>query len=87
MDDYTPGGLSRDRVDALNQLESGLADTTWIPRNLPASVKLVVSFKREGEEAEQLARYFRDVVPETYAEVKLFDSLEDRKRLVDAYLD
>ena len=74
-------------IDALNQLESGLADLTWIPRNLPAGVKLVISFKREGGEAEQLARHFREEVPQTCAEVKPFDSLEDRKEIVDAYLD
>ena len=74
-------------IDALNQLESGLADHTWIPRKLPDGVKLVVSFKREGDDAEKLTQHFREKVPETCVEVKSFDSLEDRKELANAYLD
>ena len=43
-------------IDALNQLETGLRDLDWLPSRLPRNVKLIVSFKRGEEEAEQLRR-------------------------------
>ena len=74
-------------IDALDQLESGLKDLYWLPRTLPNGIKLVISFKRDGIEAENLASQFRDSLARTYYEIRPFDSIEDRKKLVNAFLD
>ena len=48
------GGRVRVVIDAINQLESGLSDLAWLPAELPGSVRLVVSLKRGGADAEAL---------------------------------
>ena len=73
-------------LDALNQLESGLSDTRWLPSKLPENVKLVVSFKLGDEAAEELLERFRECGNAHLSEVKPFDDFEDRRRLVRAYL-
>jgi hypothetical protein len=71
-------------IDALNQLESGLTDLNWLPLLLPENIKLIVSFKRD-EKAEELFRRWREAQV-NLSEVKPFDNLDDRRRLVKAYL-
>ena len=73
-------------IDALNQLESGLADVGWLPRTLPANVKMIVSFKRGEAAAEALHGRLRDSRQVDVAEVRPFERLDDRRRLVRAYL-
>jgi WD40 repeat protein len=73
-------------IDALNQLETGLSDLTWLPRQLPDNIKLIVSFKREDKAAEELyASLVRDQSVQL-AEVRPFEDREDRKKLVRTYL-
>ena len=71
-------------LDALNQLESGLSDLSWMPWQLPENVKLVVSFKRGEAGAEELLDRLQGQV--SRAEVQPFGSLEDRRQLVRVYL-
>lgn len=73
-------------LDALNQLETGLSDLAWLPRRLPEGIKLIVSFKRGEKAAEDLYdRLARDQAVRL-AEVKPFEDLEDRRKLIKAYL-
>jgi len=72
-------------LDALNQLESGLSDMAWLPIWLPEKVKLIVSFKRGEDAAEELLQHMQGRV--ILAEVKPFANLEDRRELVRVYLD
>ena len=71
-------------LDALNQLESGLADLAWLPYQLPKNVKLIISFKRGAAEAEEL--YQRMQGQAVLYDVRPFVSLDDRRKLVKAYL-
>ena len=71
-------------LDALNQLETGLADLSWIPWQLPENIKLIVSFKRGEASAEELLKRLEGQV--SHLEVLPFTSLEDRKKLVKVYL-
>lgn len=71
-------------LDALNQLESGLSDLSWLPYQLPENVKLVVSFKRGEPEADELLQNLQGSA--LLAEVKPFVNLDDRRKLVRAYL-
>jgi WD40 repeat protein len=73
-------------LDGLNQLESGLGDLAWLPLALPPGVKLVASFKRGEPQAEA---YFEQLCAggqAILAKVHPFESLEDRRKLVEAYL-
>jgi hypothetical protein len=72
-------------IDALNQLESGLRDLHWLPQSLPPNIKLIVSFKRDDEASEQAYQHFK-AAQATLVEVRPFAELEDRRRLVRAYL-
>jgi hypothetical protein len=72
-------------LDALNQLESGLQDLHWLPRTLPNNIKLIVSFKRDDDASEQLYQHFQ-AAQSTLIEVPPFAELEDRRKLVRAYL-
>jgi len=74
-------------LDGLNQLESGLKDLYWLPRKIPNGLHIVVSFKSEGVEAEKIASQLSLSLPDTYYEIKPFESPEDRKKLISAYLD
>src|SRR5262249_10136739 len=73
-------------LDALNQLASGLRDLDWLPHTLPPGVKLVVSFKRGEEEAEHLHRALEARGDVLLAEVPPFANLDDRRNLVEGYL-
>ena len=74
-------------IDAINQLESGLSDLQWIPRKIPDGIKIIVSFKKDGEAAEKLYKRITDDPTVTVGEVQSFDNTEDRKELINAFLD
>jgi WD40 repeat protein len=74
-------------IDAINQLESGLADLQWIPWQVPEGIKFVVSFKKKGEDAENLYKKIIDHPKVTVSHVLPFENTIDRKRLIDAYLN
>jgi WD40 repeat protein len=73
-------------LDALNQLESGLSDLSWLPKPLPPNIKLVVSFKRGEEAAEELYGQMARDERVQLSTVKPFAELQDRRKLVEAYL-
>ena len=74
-------------LDAINQLDRGLADTRWIPWHLPKNVKLIISFKLEAEGAEKLFQRLRSQNHAFLSEVQPFDNMNDRRLLVETYLD
>jgi WD40 repeat protein len=73
-------------MDGLNQLETGLSDLSWLPLALPVGVKLVASFKRGEEQAEAYFGKLKAGGQAILAEVRPFASLEDRRKLLRAYL-
>ncbi len=73
-------------IDALNQLESGFSDINWLPWQLPPNIKLIVSFKRGEQAAEELYNRFKNSGQVILSEVKPFEDIEDRQKLVRAYL-
>ncbi|HJX51461.1 MAG TPA: DUF4062 domain-containing protein, partial [Polyangia bacterium] len=46
-------------IDALNQLDSGLGDLDWLPKAMPAGLKMVVSFKTGTPAADELLGRWR----------------------------
>jgi WD40 repeat protein len=74
-------------IDALNQLESGMGDLYWIPSALPQNVKMIISFKRGEESADEYYRQQEESGGMVLAPVKPFDSEDDRKALVVSYLE
>ena len=73
-------------LDGLNQLESKLSDLAWLPLALPEKVKLVVSFKRGEAQAESYYEQLQARGNVILAEVRPFESLDDRRKLVQVYL-
>jgi len=73
-------------LDALNQLESGLSDLSWLPKPLPPNIKLIVSFKRGEEAAEELYRQMARDERVQLSEVRPFVDRQDRRKLIEAYL-
>jgi WD40 repeat protein len=73
-------------IDALNQLQSGLADLEWLARSLPKEVKLLVSFKLGDEKGDSLAAELQATGRVTLSEVRPFRELRHRRDLVAAYL-
>jgi WD40 repeat protein len=74
-------------IDALNQLESGMDDLYWIPSALPENVKLIVSFKLGEDSADEYYRQQEESGGMVLIAVKPFNSEDDRKALVIAYLE
>ena len=72
-------------LDALNQLETGLSDLTWLPYRLPKNIKLIVSFKRGEPDAEDLFKRLQEQA--VLCEVRPFENLEHRRELVNKYLE
>jgi hypothetical protein len=72
-------------LDALNQLESGLADLAWLPFQLPPNVKFIISFKRDDKNQAAEDLYQRLNKAAILREVEPF-SLDDRRELVKEYL-
>jgi formylglycine-generating enzyme required for sulfatase activity len=71
-------------LDAVNQLESGLSDLRWIPWQLPENVKLIISFRSGEENADKLLGLLQGQI--SHSEVQPFINLDDRRKLVKAYL-
>ncbi|WP_321508189.1 DUF4062 domain-containing protein [uncultured Methanoregula sp.] len=73
-------------IDGVNQLESGLTDLRWVPHKLPHGIKLIISFKRDGDDAEKICKQFAGSTSVILAEVKPFTNADDKKALITAYL-
>ncbi len=73
-------------LDGLNQLESGMADLAWLPLAPPPGIKVIASFKRGEPQAEAYLERLRAGEGASLAEVRPFEGLDDRRRLVRAYL-
>ena len=77
-------------LDALNQLETGLVDLNWLPLQLPANIKLLVSFKRNEHApeptVEEVYRRLQQSGQVILATVQPFVHLKHRRQLVQAYL-
>lgn len=73
-------------VDALNQLHSGLRDLYWLPREVPEHLKFVVSFKLGEEAGDKLYEKYKERGNFELAQVCPFESMEDRKALVQVFL-
>lgn len=73
-------------IDALDQLDSGLTDVGWLPRQLPGNIKLIVSFKRGDEAAEKLYQRFSEDNQVHLSQVKPFERRRHRRKLIKAYL-
>ncbi|HOT97942.1 MAG TPA: DUF4062 domain-containing protein [bacterium] len=73
-------------IDSLDQLNSGLDDLTWVPRLLPPDVKFIISFRSDARGGENAIAYFQQGGA-YLAEVPPFQELNDRRKLVQAYLD
>ena len=72
-------------IDALNQLESRLGDLDWLPKAMPAGLKIVVSFKTGTAVADELLGRWRAGNVQVH-ECRGFEDIEDRKKLVTGYL-
>jgi WD40 repeat protein len=72
-------------IDAVDQLESGLSDVSWIPRRLPPGVKFIISFKSDDEPGRRLLRSYEtdDVV---LSSIIPFDGHDERRSLVRVHL-
>lgn len=73
-------------IDALNQLESGLDDLTWLPWTLPLNVKLIFSFKLGDEKGDTLARRLARENRAIFGQIRPFETQHDRTNLVTQYL-
>ena len=73
-------------LDGLNQLETELSDLAWLPLALPRRHKLIASFKRGEPQAEAYFDQLQAGGHAILAEVQPFESLDDRRRLVQVYL-
>lgn len=79
-------------LDALNQLETGLKELNWLPSELPLGVKMIISFKRDRDDADAEKLYQRMQVGAELAEIKPFSGLDEkgvdvRIQLIDGYLN
>ncbi|HCC52080.1 MAG TPA: hypothetical protein DEQ30_08505 [Porphyromonadaceae bacterium] len=74
-------------IDALNQLETGMENLSWIPTTLPKNVKLIVSFKRGDKQADIF--YHQQVKTHSMIlqGIQPFNNTNDRKKLITAYLN
>lgn len=73
-------------LDALNQLDTGLSDLSWLPDPLPENVKIIVSVKDAPGESEALLRRWRPDPRVRMVSVRPFTEIEDRRSLVRAFL-
>ncbi len=72
--------------DALNQLESGLDDLSWLPWTLPENVRMIFSFKLDDEKGDALARRLVRENKAVLAKIRPFETPDDRSSLVTQYL-
>ncbi len=84
------GGATSERLvlvlDALNQLDSGLSDVDWLPRELPPGVRLVISFKIGEKEGDDLRQRLAESPENQVEELKPFEHVQDRRAVVNAWL-
>ncbi|NLZ99602.1 MAG: DUF4062 domain-containing protein [Clostridiaceae bacterium] len=73
-------------IDALNQLESGLSDLSWIPWVLPQNIKLILSFKLGDKDGDALARLISDEKRAVISKIRPFENSQDKKNLISQYL-
>ncbi len=73
-------------LDALDQLDSSLSNLAWLPQMLPPNLKVIASFQRGRPESEALIRSLQETGLARILEVKPFDSLDDRRKLVQETL-
>ncbi|MCI0413673.1 DUF4062 domain-containing protein [bacterium] len=71
-------------MDALDQLETGLSDFTWLSSDLPQNIKLVLSIREDIPEGQELLRRLEGLC--RIVRVKTFD-YPDRELLVKSYLE
>ena len=71
----------------LISLDTGLKDVNWLQSELPPGIKLIVSFKRDHADADAEKLFDRLKDRGDLLEIKPFDSAEDRKKLIDKYLE
>lgn len=76
-------------IDAINQLESGFDELTWLPLSgLPENIKLIISFRQDATGApELLERFTANGEYIRLARVKPFVGMKDRRTLVNTYLN
>ncbi|NLT15434.1 MAG: DUF4062 domain-containing protein, partial [Clostridiales bacterium] len=73
-------------IDALNQLDSGLDDLTWLPWLLPPNVKLIFSFKLGETKGDALLQKLERENKAVFELVRPFETPDDRSNLVTQYL-
>jgi hypothetical protein len=75
-------------IDAINQLDTGLKDLVWLPQyGLSENIKFIVSFRDDAVGAhEMMMRFATNKKHIRHAVVKPFTDLDDRRKLVNAYL-
>nr|MCR4751637.1 DUF4062 domain-containing protein [Eubacterium sp.] len=73
-------------IDAVNQLDSGLSDLTWIPETLPENVKLIISFKLGDPDGDALYKKITDDGSMRTHTLKGFNDRASRAAIVKQYL-
>ncbi|MCL2115052.1 MAG: DUF4062 domain-containing protein [Methanobrevibacter sp.] len=72
-------------IDGINQLSNGLAMVKWLPHKIPASLKIILSFKTEDN--EELIENIKNNDNVTNLEVQRLESVEDKKDIINKYLE
>ena len=74
-------------LDGLDQLETGLADLSWLPQVLPAGVQVVVSFRTDAEGGESLRARWEEDARISLVPLDRGWDVTSRRRLVDHFLE
>jgi len=73
-------------LDAVNQLSDGAQMLTWLPRALPAGLKLIISLK-EDISSHPLIERLKSESGVTVSAVHPFKDKKDRYAIIEAYLE
>ena len=73
-------------LDAVNQLSDGSEMLYWLPRSLPAGIKLIVSLK-EDEASLPLVERLRAEPSVRLSALRPFENKKDRYALIEAFLE
>ena len=75
-------------IDGLNQLDGGLTNLRWLPtRGLPDNVRLIASLRTPTPDSDELlSRMSEDPAYFRIEQIRPFEGLDERRRLVAAYL-
>ncbi|WP_171058049.1 DUF4062 domain-containing protein, partial [Modestobacter altitudinis] len=73
-------------LDALDRLDGGLADLDWLPWTLPPGLKVVVSYATDASGGAELHSRMTAGSPVILHDLAPFDSLAQRREIVDHYL-